>query len=140
MTIQSMIDEAKQEQEAGKEQYENLDHDLCMLCHAYGPDKRSLTIDCFYQIKEVVPEAINMHLLENDKGYYLRICKSCRGGLLGLLQEWRNSCIAKRGIAKDHDGCPEEWITSTANIPVRINGAVVMMTEEQYHDYEESDK
>ena len=138
MDIKKMIDEVKQERKADKERYKNLDDDLCMLCHAYGTDKRSLTIDCFYQIKEVVPEAIDMHLLENDKGYYLRICKSCRGELLGLLKTWRDNCISRRGIAKDHDGCPEEWVTADANIPVRINGAVVMMTEENYTEYKEN--
>lgn len=111
-----------------------LDEDACMLCDAYGADKRSLFIDCFYAVDEVVPEALNIHDvgLERGRGYYLRICKSCRARLLGKLQEWRDECVARRGLAKDHDGGDDAWDEPERNIPVRINGAVQMLTEAEW--------
>ena len=50
---------------------------------------------------EVVPEALDLFLVDEHDGYYLRICKTCRGKLLGLLASWREDCISKRDIAKD---------------------------------------
>lgn len=121
------------------------DDDLCMICHAYGADKRSLFIECLYAIEEVVPEAIELFAVEgpvkerHKSGYYLRVCKSCRGALLGKMQEWRNERVALRGEPKDHDG--DTWFLydeEQPSIPVRINGATVLMTEAQYKRHRES--
>lgn len=119
------------------ERLQQLDGDLCQLCEAYGPDKRSLFLDCFYAVHEVVPEAIDLLLVEkqNDSkhasGYYLRICKSCRGRLLDLLRHWRDDCVSLRGVPKNHDGGLEDE-REGANIPVRLNGRIVMMTMDEY--------
>ena len=114
------------------QRFEELDDDLCQLCHAHGQDKRSLRIECFYAIEEVIPEIIDLHNCEGERncGYYLRICKSCRGRLLDMLGKWRNECISYRDKQKDHDGHIEE--DEERNIPVRVNGRIVMMTEQEY--------
>lgn len=125
-------DEARRQ---GADRFHNHDTDLCMLCHAYGEDKRSLFIDCFYAVDEVVPEALDIAEVEGRQGYYLRICKSCRAALLGRLREWRDERVARRDIPKDHDGEDEDW-DAEADIPVRINGAVVMLTREQFDEYQ----
>lgn len=114
--------------------YKELDENQCQLCHAEGPDKRSLFISCLYAVHEVVSEVIDLRGCDesvNDRGYYLRICKSCRSRLLTMLGEWRRICIENRELPKDHDGHLVE-VDPDANIPVRINGAIRMMTLGEY--------
>ena len=107
-----------------------------MLCGAHGPDKRSLFISCFYSIEEVLPEAISMHDVPDapdPRAYYLRICKACRASFLSKLAEWRSERSELREVEKDSDGSPE---LCYGTIPVRINGTIVMMSEEQYEEYQ----
>lgn len=112
-----------------------LEEDVCQLCGATGPDKRSLRINCFYDVSEVIPEAINLNKVEGEAGgWYLRICKSCRGGLLGHLRTWRNEMLAKRGEAMDSDGRPEDE-DPERTIPMRVNGATVMMARAEYDQW-----
>ena len=128
-------EDARREHDAVR--YKELDDDLCQLCHAHGGDKRSLHISCLYAIHEVVPEAIDLWACDpSGQGYYLRICKACRGRLLDMLSFWRDECVNLRAVPKDEDGNIEQ----EGDIPVRINGRIVMMTEEQYDTYKESDK
>lgn len=133
-SIERLLFDAKRRREEGAATFAALDEDACQLCDAQGADKRSLFIDCFYAVYEVVPEAIDISDagLERGRGYYLRICKSCRGRLLGKLQEWRNECVSRRGLPKDHDG-NDAWDEPERNIPVRVNGATQMITEHEYH-------
>lgn len=109
MKPSDLIERTQQRRNRDKERYEQHDSDLCMLCGAYGADKRSLFISCFYEVSEVVPEAIDLFEVEGmeKRGYYLRICKTCRRHLLQHLQEWRKERVARREIPKDHDGY--EW-------------------------------
>jgi len=102
--------------------FKERNEDLCMLCHAYGEDKRSLFISCFYAVEEAVPEAIDLSGCGKeweDRGYYLRICKSCRARLLGMLREWRNECVSFRDLPKDHDGGIEDD-DPERNIPMKL--------------------
>ena len=140
-TIQEMIEDIKRKRVEEAKHFEELDVKLCMLCHAYGADKRSLFIDCFYDIQEIVPEALDITDVKEPPrgGYYLRICKNCRGNLLGRLGMWRDERIARRNLPKDHDGDQlDEDIDPNKNIPVRINGTIVMMDEEGFKYYKES--
>lgn len=123
--LEKMLDDLKQRKEQDKKRFEELDENLCMCCHAYGEDKRSFSLDCFYAIHEVIPEAI-----KTDDGYYLRICKHCRSRLLGMLKEWWEAGIERRSLDKDHDGC--EAPTPDRNIPIRVNGVTVMITQEEW--------
>lgn len=102
----SMIQKIQLRRERDKVRFETLDDDLCMLCGAYGPDKRNLVIECFYDVSEAVPEAIDLGLVDvyNNRGWYLRVCKNCRGEFLDLLADWRKQRIALRNTPKDHDG------------------------------------
>ena len=132
--FEEMLDRLKIEREKDEKRFNEHDGDLCMLCYACGPDKRSLFVSCLYDIKEVVPEAVDLAFcdgFEDRGGYYLRICKSCRGSLLGKLGEWRLERIKMRDVPKREDGEPIETDVD-ACIPVRVNGATVMMTEEQF--------
>jgi hypothetical protein len=126
--------------DADRKRFESLKKDLCQLCHAHGPDKRSLFIECFYVIQEAIPEAIDLHLCGDhlkDKGYYLRICKSCRAVLLMRLRQWRNDRVALREQAKSSDGYIDDLDGEAATIPVRIMGETIMMTPEQFEAYKE---
>lgn len=126
---------AKNQAEA--ERFKNADPDLCMLCHAYGADKRSLFVDCLYDVQEVVPEFIALRGVENEalrnRGFYLRICKTCRARLLEMMRKWAANCRELRDVPKDHDGGVD--FGEEATIPVRISGATVMLTPEAYEQW-----
>ncbi len=134
--LEKMIADSKRQREQDALRFKELDSELCMCCHAYGEDKRSIWIDCFYEIKEVVPDAIDISgvepLPENHKrGYYLRVCKSCRSRFLGKMQDWWEEGVDLRDLSKDHDGHAEDQ-DPTRNIPTRVNGALVMLTREEW--------
>jgi hypothetical protein len=137
-SINEMIAASNKRRDEDATRYEASDGDLCMLCHAYGNDKRSLFIRCFYAVHEVVPEAIDLGGVKDKElskyGYYVRLCKSCRGRLLGHLKTWRDECVALQPIPKDHDGYLEEE-DDTRNIYVRINGVNVAMNADEYAVY-----
>ena len=101
--MKDFLAEIKKCREEDAKTFNEIDSDLCMLCHAYGEDKRSLFIDCFYNVKEVIPEALDLFACGDKfkaRGYYLRLCKGCRGALLGILREWRDERVSLRGAAK----------------------------------------
>lgn len=118
--------------------YANHDTDLCMLCHAYGADKRSLHMSVLYELKEIVPEMIDMGQVEssNREDYYLRICKHCRAELLGYLRQWRKEAIERREKPKDHDGQVHKNLDYEP-IYVRINGESVPLTKRQYKKFQD---
>lgn len=129
------MDWQKERRKSDAERLEKSDGDLCMLCHAYGADKRSLYISCLYAMNEVVPEMID--LTDTDRkqhGYYLRICKSCRGSLLGHIADWAEERRDRRSMPKDHDG--DELYPGDDDedevFYVRIHGVAVPMTPEQF--------
>jgi len=137
-SISRLVREADERRQRDAQRFADIDHDLCMLCGAYGADKRSLFIDCFYAVHEVVPEAIDLYdvkpRLERGHGYYLLICKSCRGRLLSALAAWRAECVALLGKPKDHDGYLDDC-EDGKNVPVRVNGITVMMDDADYATY-----
>lgn len=132
-----ILTRTRERRERDAKRYAELDRDLCMLCGAYGADKRSLFISCFYDISEAIPEAIDLFLCGDkvkDRGWYLRVCKSCRGELLGMLREWANHRRSLQSLPKDHDGyIDDEYVVKDpeAIFPVRVDGRVVYMTREQ---------
>lgn len=128
-TIQHSLDRYK----ADAKRFGSLDMGKCQLCEAAGPDMRSLFVGCGYAVHEVVEESICLSGIESlhDRGHFLRICKTCRGRLLEHMRVWAEECRAMRGIPKDSDGSPVEQ-DPERNIPVRVHGAVVMMTRKEY--------
>ena len=122
--------------------YDELDSDTCMCCHAHGPDMRSLFIDCFYEIQEVIDEAISISdQMENPphthkRGFYLRICKTCRSGLLAGLGEWWKKGVARRDVIKGSDG--GDAYAPEGSIPVRICGVTKFLTPEEWASYQKS--
>ena len=132
-SIQRLINESEERREQDRIRYEQHDSNRCMLCHAEGYDMRSLLIRCFYAVHEFVPEVIDLFLTGSDYKdfYYLRICKTCRGDLLTTLGAWAERRKSLRSVPKDSDGWPLEG-REGAYIPVRIAGATVDMTREEY--------
>lgn len=122
-----------------KKRWDSMDNDLCQACHAYGSDKRNLILTCFYEITESVPEFIDLHNVYDEGNplrdfYYMRICKRCRSKFLEKLKEWFRECEKWRNTPKDHDGHPEEY-DEDQNIPVRIDGAMIMMNADEFKNY-----
>lgn len=107
-----------------------MNEDTCKLCLAEGPDMRTLKMRYFYSLEEMVPE-----FNKDDEFYSLRTCKTCRGELLGLLRQWRDGCVSRRSLPKDSDG-GIELDDPERNIPMRVNGATVMMTRKEYDAYQ----
>lgn len=127
------------EREADAATFEEHDGKLCMLCDAYGNDKRSLFIRCFYNMKEAIPEMLDVTSVDglNFNGYYLRICKHCRGELLQHLQEWRAEAVRRRSLLKTPDGMPDDTIYEDDLIPVRHYGKVEFLTADEYKIWKE---
>lgn len=109
-------------------------YNTCKLCLVEGRDKRTLRINCSYDIKEVVPEAT----YSSEQGFILRICKACRAALLGKLESWREERIAQRDLPMDEDG--NSIGDPDRNIPVRVNGVIKMFTEKEFIEYESNCK
>jgi hypothetical protein len=125
--------------EADAKRLGDSDRDLCMVCGAYGADKRSLIVEMGYQLKEISDRFIDLHLVEgrlNQRGFYLLICKVCRGELIGKMREWyeERKDLGQR-VALDHDGYADDW-DEERPIAVRVDGRAVMMSEEEYAEYE----
>lgn len=136
MNLQTQLQVIRDRNAADAQRFKNLDEDTCMLCGCVGPDKRTLQVECFYQISEVAPDFICLAEVEGKMkgdGYLLRICKECRGKFLAHVKDWTEECKAKRGKAMDANGVLEP--SNEADIPVRVNGAIQWMTLEQYETF-----
>jgi hypothetical protein len=136
VSLSKFLDEAEARSRVDAERFALLDMDECQLCLARGRDMRSLWLECFYAVHEVVPEAIDVRYVPalpdgRERSYYLRICKNCRGELLTRLADWREDAIRRRAVEKDEDGEPETH-SPERNIPVRQNGRVVWYTAAEY--------
>lgn len=135
--LKQMVEENNNRRKRDAQRWEDLDQDACMLCEAAGPDMRSLFLACGYLISEVVPEAIDLVDCPegvSNRGWYLKICKSCRGAFLSMLADWKTKRIHRRGVAKNSDGGDAVY-DDDANIPVRVNGETVMMTFNEFADH-----
>lgn len=131
-SLSQIIADANARRAADAERHASLNEDECMLCGARGPDKRTLKLRYGYAIEEVVPEAIDMRAVDGSDFYMLRTCKACRGSFLGKLEEWRDERLARRGMPMDSDGGDVWDNESDRNIPVRINGAIQMLTADEW--------
>lgn len=109
------------------------EENICKLCLVEGEDKRTLWMSCFYELTEVVPEFESA----DPRGFNLRICKACRGALLGHLEAWRKERITHRGLNMDHDGGIIDD-DPDRNIPIRINGTTKMMTINEFVEHQKN--
>lgn len=129
-----MIADTNARRETDAKRFLESDRDLCMICWAYGEDKRSMYLSCGYAVNEAVPEALDTFGVGHDyvgRGYFLNLCKSCRASMLGHMRAFADERRALRNVPKDHDGHVYEE-NPEANIPMRIDGAIVMLTKEQW--------
>lgn len=142
--LDNYLKRVKEQSKQDAEKYKTVDHDLCMLCGAYGSDKRTLLIRTGYEMKEAVEELLDTksveELPEPIRGfYYLSMCKSCRASLLGHMRDWAIERRAMRGSPMDNDGNSEDE-PPEKNIPVRIDGGIRMMTMDEYTAWREGRK
>lgn len=94
--------------------------DVCKRCGDLGPDLRTLSVDCFYDLTETGIPFFERKASDKDGTLYrLRFCKSCRSDFISMLSEWF--------FTPRNDG--------EGTIPVRVNGAVRMLTSEQLKAY-----
>jgi hypothetical protein len=141
MNLSDMLHKKQTQREQDAATFQSCDDNLCMICNAYGTDKRSLFISSFYEMKEVAPEFLDLADVPDfkDRGYYLRICKSCRGEILDAIRQAINVRCELRSEPKDHDGTVD-YDDGGSSIPVRINGRTVMMNVWQYEEYQARQK
>lgn len=66
--LRDIVTEARARRGRDAETFAAHDRDECMLCDAYGADKRSLFIDCGYAVHEVLPEVLDIRDLELGRG------------------------------------------------------------------------
>ena len=111
-SINRMLKESERSRREDAKAYANLDQDLCQICGAYGNDKRSLYMGCFYDLKEVAPEFLSLWYASRSERtrslFYLRICKSCRAEILEAVGKAIEARRALRSQRLDHDGYLEE--------------------------------
>lgn len=134
MSIAGYIKEREDRRKADAAKFAALDLQECQLCGAYGDDKRSFIARCFYDMQEAVGEFIDLSEVDGElkgQSFFLRICKDCRARMLSALGVWAVECRAKRGKPMSHDGQLEN-AREDANIPVRVNGAIRMLTREEW--------
>ena len=103
--------------------------ELCQICNQEGEDRRTLRLEYFYDLSEISDKLkkaeVTIRFADGhevkDVLWTIRTCKDCRGDFLGILRRWTNG----------------EFITQTRgrserNIPVRVDGRVIMMTAEEW--------
>jgi len=121
--------------------------DTCQRCNQEGEDRRTLWMACFYDLSELsVPfkrvciegEYLELERLEPGRfgnlpvfkktdggiskhGFYtLRVCKECRADWMDSISKWFYE------PPKVREGCE-------SGIFLRENGAIIEVTEEEFH-------
>lgn len=129
------LQEQRDRRERDAKRFRESNEDLCMLCGAEGPDMRSFFFRYFWNFGDTNgDDVVDVSGVEelNFNGYYIRTCKSCRSEFIGLLETWIQEMKERRGLPKDEDGCLEE-LNEDANIPIRVNGNIQMITEAEWY-------
>lgn len=104
---------------------------LCQICNQEGEDLRTLRLQYLYDLSEISDKLTREEAtIRFDGGYEanakyvfwtIQTCKDCRGDFLGVLRRW----ISGELVSQTQDN-PDR------NIPVRVDGRVVMMTTDEY--------
>lgn len=103
--------------------------ELCQICGREGEDRRTLRLRYFYDLSEIPDKFTKEEVIikfadgneVKDTLWSVRTCKDCRGDFLGVLRKWTSGEFVVK--TDDDPNC---------NIPVRVNGRVVMMTTKQW--------
>ena len=93
---------------------------ICQVCGCEDQDIRTLTLNSFYNFSEVSSKFI----FEGDCYYGLKACKSCRGDFISMLHSWVNGDFLPDPNEIGH-------LDPERKFPVRIDGRIMMMTEEE---------
>ncbi len=94
---------------------------FCPICNRPETDMRHVGVECGYAVPEFVPGIKKNMLPEGPALYVQTCCKSCRADFLEMFGQWARGDL----VTPEGDG----------TIPVRVGGAVRMMTDAQYADY-----
>lgn len=102
----------------------------CDRCGQLGEDRRTLWMACFYEMNELdIP--FEQKVLQTEGAtpetktfYTLRVCKDCRAAWMEAIQAW-----FQKELKEEYPTEP----STEACIPVRINGSVRFLTEEQFY-------
>lgn len=103
----------------------------CEVCGQDGNDRRTVAIDMLYDLTEA-----GLRELPRTSGaprrYGARVCKDCRGDLIGLLRLWRQGKMRNRV----DDPAPDvDAVGNERNIPVRQDGRTVMLSLSEYETW-----
>lgn len=116
------------------------DGDTCALCAAPdGPDLRTLRIGCLYDLSEVSdlfqPVLAQIDRVEKQQTLWtMKICKDCRGDFMGVLRQFIDTQMATMVDRACEELNPER------NIPVRVDGRTMMMTEPEWRHFRATGK
>lgn len=105
----------------------------CVLCHVEDDgDLRTLRIGCLYDLREASPlfEPVKATIEGVDHPqtlWTMRICKDCRATFIRNLRHFVDTALEQR-VSREID----EETDPERNIPVRVDGTTVMMTEGEY--------
>lgn len=118
----------------------------CALCKtedpAGGGDLRTLRIGCTYNLNEVSDlfvkqAAIIVHPVAEGSVppqnlYCMRICKDCRGDFMALLRQFIATQL-ETAVSRE-----VEELNPERNIPVRVDGRTMMLTEAEWLTYRDT--
>lgn len=90
--------------------------ETCQRCGEYGEDRRTLRIECLYQLSELDIPWRDREPSRAD-GYRVVICKECRASFLRTLEEWWKS--------------PESRESTGTGVFVRDRGSNRELTQEE---------
>ena len=107
-----------------------------------SPDHRTVRISMLYDLAEAGLRTLErMQIVQNADGtqvgsgsliqtFGARVCKDCRGDLIGLLRRWKNGEFHEPEVEWD------DVHNEPRNIPVRVDGRTVMVSHSEWKDLE----
>jgi len=138
-------EEAQTRREIAAERFAEHNRQSCMMCGAVGEDMRTIVVSSGWEMSALVEELIDLAEVDSPlqgRGYYCRVCKSCRGDYLRSMKFWAQACRRKRGKALTNDGAvisgAQVGPGTEFSVPVLQGGFVTWLREDDYEKYIDS--